>query len=131
MSTLAPFDQLTLSALQTAMVAAMAKHGERTPLNPDMSDTDKLPVLVEEVGEVARAMTYDEGSRDALIKELVQTAAMALSWAQSLDTSPDDHGAAMRRLFPWRYGYGNRDNPTPPEPYRPTPLTVDAPWLEK
>jgi hypothetical protein len=30
-------------------------------------------------------MTYDEGSNDALVKELLQTAAMALSWAEAVD----------------------------------------------
>jgi len=81
-----PIDDLTISALQAAMLAAIAKHGEnRTPLNPHMLNPDKLVILAEEFGEVARACTYDEGDHDALIKELVQTAAMALAWAQSLD----------------------------------------------
>lgn len=93
-----PLDDLTISAVQAAMMAAIAKHGDRTPLNPRMHDMEKLPVLVEEVGEVARAMTYDEGGRDALIKELLQTAAMALSWAQSLDSIPDDRAPTMYRM---------------------------------
>jgi NTP pyrophosphatase (non-canonical NTP hydrolase) len=81
-----PLDNITIAAVQAAMIAAIAKHGDRTPLNPDMSHPEKLVVLAEEFGEVARACTYDEGGDDnALIRELVQTAAMALSWAQSLD----------------------------------------------
>jgi hypothetical protein len=80
------FHPATISALRATMVHAIAKHGwEQTPLNPARADVDNLPILVEEVGEVARAMTYDEGSRDALIKELLQTAAMALSWAEAVD----------------------------------------------
>lgn len=81
-----PFDDVSISALQATMVAAIAKHGfERTPLNIHMLNVDKLPILVEEIGEVATAMTYDRGNDDDLIKELLQTAAMALAWAQSLD----------------------------------------------
>lgn len=81
-----PFTDLSISAIQASMVSAVYKHGRaQTPLNPEMSNEVKLVILVEEVGEVARAMTYDNGSKDALIKELLQTAAMALSWAQSID----------------------------------------------
>ena len=82
-----PFDDISMMALQATMVKAIAKHGHRTPLNQQIPDTDKLVILVEEVGEVATAMTYDRGNRDELVKELLQTAAMALSWAQSLDTT--------------------------------------------
>lgn len=58
--------------------AAIKKHGfEQTPANPKMSDGERLKILVEEVGEVARAMTYDEGSTDELLKELLQVATMA------------------------------------------------------
>ena len=83
-----PLDDITISAVQATMLAAIAKHGEnRTPLNPHMLNPDKFIILCEEgIGEVARACTYDEGSQDKLIKELLQTAAMALSWAQSLYT---------------------------------------------
>jgi hypothetical protein len=80
-----PFDDLTVNALQATMVAAIAKHGwDRTPLNPEQDDyADNLPILVEEIGEVARAMTYDNGNPDDLVKELLQTAAMALAWVQA------------------------------------------------
>lgn len=80
------FEPATIAALHATMVHAIAKHGwHQTPLNPNRSDVDNLPILVEEIGEVARAMTYDEGSNDALVKELLQTAAMALSWAEAVD----------------------------------------------
>jgi NTP pyrophosphatase (non-canonical NTP hydrolase) len=84
-----PFENLTISAVQAEMINAIAKHGiDKTPLNPTMSNEVKLVVLVEEVGEIARALTYDNGgSKNALIRELLQTAAMALAWAQSLDST--------------------------------------------
>lgn len=82
-----PFENITISSVQAEMVSAIAKHGvDKTPLNSTMSNETKLVVLVEEVGEVARAMTYDNGGdKDALVRELIQVSAMALAWAQSLD----------------------------------------------
>ncbi|MBK8246362.1 MAG: hypothetical protein IPK85_03040 [Gemmatimonadetes bacterium] len=59
------------------------RHGvEETPLVRD--DAGCLPILVEELGEVARAMTYDNGDIEKLMAELLQTAAMALAWHQRL-----------------------------------------------
>jgi hydrogenase maturation factor len=83
-----PFEDITISALQATMVSAIAKHGDRTPLNHTMADHGKLVILVEEVGEVATAMTYDRGNRHDLVQELLQTAAMALAWAQSIENEP-------------------------------------------
>lgn len=47
---------------------------------------EKLPILMEEVGEVANALTYD-GPRDSaavLRDELIQVAAVAAAWADSI-----------------------------------------------
>lgn len=44
-----------------------------------------LPVLIEEVGEVARSMNYD--TKGNLRDELVQVAAMACAWINSIDRS--------------------------------------------
>lgn len=64
---------------------AIKKHGyQNTPAWPFMSDKDRLVILIEEVGEVARAMTYDEGDRNKLIAELVQVSTMALMWTEGL-----------------------------------------------
>lgn len=65
---------------------AVEKHTwEQTPLNPKMFKEAKLVILVEEVGEVATAMTYDRGSPKDLKKELLQVAAMAYSWYLSME----------------------------------------------
>lgn len=45
------------------------------------SDSVWLAVLVEEVGEVAKAM-HEEASRTDLIDELVQVAAVAVAWLE-------------------------------------------------
>jgi predicted HAD superfamily Cof-like phosphohydrolase len=77
----AAFDDV-LSAMRAEFKRAVEKHTlARTPANPLMSDGERLKILVEEVGEVARAMTYDEGSTENLLAELVQVATMAVASA--------------------------------------------------
>lgn len=60
------------------LVRAIRKHTlEQTPMNPDKDIRDSYIILAEEVGEVARALTRDEGGIDNLRSELIQVAAMA------------------------------------------------------
>lgn len=47
-----------------------------------VADTTKLAVLVEEVGEVGRALL--EGDRQAMFEELVQVAAVSVAWLEGL-----------------------------------------------
>lgn len=50
-------------------------------------DAYKLAVLVEEVGEVAKALlvnTGDKGASGDLREELVEVAAVAVAWAESI-----------------------------------------------
>lgn len=69
---------------------AVAKHGiDQTPANNRMDPKEKLVILVEEVGEVARAMTYDEASGTRLREELLQVAAMAGAWWISMVDTAD------------------------------------------
>jgi hypothetical protein len=51
-------------------------------LNPGMELWERMAILFEEAGEVARACTYDQDGE--LLKELIQTAAMAASWAEAI-----------------------------------------------
>jgi NTP pyrophosphatase (non-canonical NTP hydrolase) len=57
--------------------------------NRAWADAAWLPVLMEEVGEVAHELTYDAFGGDTpverLRKELVQVAAMACAWIESID----------------------------------------------
>lgn len=83
---------ITLSAVQAEATRAHLKHGEYSMLGPHYSSGDRLAILVEEVGEVAHELTYDqggpgvgEGRRDELVKELIQVAAMALTWVEHLE----------------------------------------------
>jgi NTP pyrophosphatase (non-canonical NTP hydrolase) len=59
-----------------------------------MTNAEKLTVLVEEVGEVAREVLTQDGrrlardtigTREALRMELVQVAAVAVAWVEALD----------------------------------------------
>lgn len=47
------------------------------------TDGQRLAVLVEEVGEVARAMNDGKGLRE----ELIQVAAVAVAWLEAIDTA--------------------------------------------
>jgi hypothetical protein len=82
---------ITLSAIQAEATRAHLKHGEHSMLGPARTNTERLAILVEEVGEVAHELTYDQGGaesrRDELVKELIQVAAMAASWVEFLEGS--------------------------------------------
>jgi hypothetical protein len=60
----------------------------RSCADPTMRGGDpmRLTVLVEEVGEVARAVL--EGDTASLRAELVQVAAVAVAWIEALDVTP-------------------------------------------
>lgn len=55
----------------------------RAPGEWFITDAEKFVVLVEEVGEVARALNDGE-SVESLVAELVQVAAVAVCWAETL-----------------------------------------------
>lgn len=83
---------ITLAAIQAEATGAHAKHGPYSMLGDRYSPGDRLAILVEEVGEVARELTYDQGGPgvghydpDRLVKELVQVAAMAASWIEHIE----------------------------------------------
>ncbi|GHJ59157.1 hypothetical protein NOK12_16750 [Nocardioides sp. OK12] len=77
-------DSTIHSLIDHEFAAAYAKHNGKTPRSHGVGDATSLVVLVEEVGEVARAMTYDEGDIDNLAAELIQVATMAAAWAERL-----------------------------------------------
>lgn len=86
---------ITLTAIQAEATRAHLRHGEHSMLGPHYSASDRLAILVEEVGEVAHELTYDQGGpgvgrfdKDRLVKELIQVAAMAASWVEQLEGSP-------------------------------------------
>ncbi len=90
----AVLSELTLTAIQAEAARAHLKHGEHSMLGKCYSPSDRLAILVEEVGEVAHELTYDQGGpgvgqfdRDRLVKELIQVAAMAASWIEQLNES--------------------------------------------
>lgn len=90
------FHQVTLD-MKAELHRAIKKHGlNNTPASPSTPQGVSFVVLVEEMGEaaeqamaaalmvkagdIARAMTYDEGSTDKLEAELIQVATMAAAW---------------------------------------------------
>lgn len=86
---------LTLDAIRAEAIKAITKHGAgRTPADPHMTNGGRLAILTEELGEVARAMTYDQDPLN-LERELIQVAAMAAMWIDGLNPAAgiDGYGA--------------------------------------
>lgn len=80
-----PLTSLTLAAIQAEAFRAHCRHTEHSVLSKDMPNSERLAILVEEVGEVAHALTYD-GDKTNLEIELIQVAAVAASWVEALNT---------------------------------------------
>ena len=83
---------LTLNAIQAEATRAHLRHGDYSMLSPHYSASDRLAILMEEVGEVAHALTYGQGGpgvgrydKDKLEKELIQVAAVAATWIEQLN----------------------------------------------
>jgi len=83
---------LTLSAVQAEATRAYLLHGDHSMLGVAVTESDRLAILAEEVGEVAKELNEDRlGNldpydwRDRRVKELIQVAAMALSWVEALE----------------------------------------------
>ena len=83
---------LTLSAVQAEATRAYLLHGDHSMLGPGVTEAERLAILTEEVGEVARELNEDRlGNldgydwRDRRVRELIQVAAMALSWVEHLE----------------------------------------------
>lgn len=78
---------MTLDDIWSAIVLEQARarelHGNGWVGWESHLDADRLPVLMEEVGEVATAI--QDGDVVALRTELVQVAAVAVSWLQTLE----------------------------------------------
>lgn len=81
-----------LDKTQGEIHRAYAKHGDESMVSLEGDVGRRLGILGEEFGEVCTATTYDRGDPDELYGELIQLAAMALSWAHVLDVQrkPDD-----------------------------------------
>ena len=83
---------LTLDAVQAEATRAYLRHGDHSMLGPGVTESERLSILTEEVGEVARELNEDRlGNldhaewRDRRVKELIQVAAMALTWVEHLE----------------------------------------------
>lgn len=64
--------------------AAHAKHGDNSIEVEPANSPRWLPILVEEIGEVANTLTYD-GDRTQTRHELIDVIAVAAAWVDRLD----------------------------------------------
>lgn len=76
--------------IQQAREKADQKHGDNSIEHLPADSPDWLPILVEEVGEVAQAQTYDKGSRASLRAELIDVCSVASAWIAALDKERED-----------------------------------------
>ena len=83
---------ITLSAVQAEATRAHLRRGEHSMLGSAVTEADRLAILAEETGEVARELNEDrlgnippDDWRDRRVKELIQVAAMALTWVEHLE----------------------------------------------
>jgi len=80
-------------------IRAHKKHGAmgNSREHAKWDNREWLPILMEEIGEVAHELTYDiqpnpgeldglPGVKSRLRRELVQVAAMAIAWIESIDS---------------------------------------------
>jgi hypothetical protein len=79
-----------LTEIVNEMDRAHMLHGRTSMLGPELSEGNRLAILVEEVGEVAKEMCEGEiAQREtdwaAQRKELIQVAAMATAWVVAGD----------------------------------------------
>lgn len=70
-------------AIAAERTRQMVKHPGHTIADDSTELYKKLAILVEEVGEVSRAML--DGKPDDMRKELVEVAACAVGWLESLN----------------------------------------------
>ena len=80
-------------AMRDEYAHAKAKHGDNTFDNPNMDNVLKYMAIVEEVGEVAAAQTYDNledtGHKAHLLEEVVQVAGLACAWLAAYEDVVD------------------------------------------
>lgn len=89
--------ELTLAAVQAEAIRAHLKHRMHggSILDPAMPALRKLAALGKEVGEVCKELTYDQTySQMQLVTELIQVAAVALTWVQSLEGYEETSGTS-------------------------------------
>ena len=83
---------LTLDAVQAEATRAHQRHGRHSMLGDANSETDRLAILTQKVGEVARELNdyrlgnlADDDWKARRVKELIQVAAAAISWVEHLE----------------------------------------------
>ncbi|QNE21929.1 hypothetical protein F1D05_33465 [Kribbella qitaiheensis] len=77
---------LLMAEVHQARSAAHDKHGDNS-IEALAADSPRwLPVLVEEVGEIANTLTYD-GPGDNTRAELIDAIAVLTAWLDAIDTA--------------------------------------------
>lgn len=74
--------------MATEYERAITKHGvDKVLTSPTMGDDLKFFAVTEEIGEVARCLTYDQEHAGEFVEEVVQLGGLCLAWAQGIHNS--------------------------------------------
>lgn len=74
-----------ISEIRAERQHSIDKHGENSMEYLNGSDASWLAILVEEVGEAAKALTYDNQDNENLRDELIDVIAVASAWVEAMD----------------------------------------------
>ena len=75
---------MNMEAVQANILGGIiAERLRQDRLHPEFPECMRMAILVEEVGEVAKAL--QEGNRANLIEELQQVSAVAIRWIEHLE----------------------------------------------
>lgn len=122
---------VTLNAVKAESMRAHYKHRSKSLLSPEITETERLAAIVEELGEVAELFTYDkrlmagDSWKDMLVRELIQLGNVALSSAQALDHS---HFEATHLDDPAPPNRGITKNPKHINPVPHDPASLPERW---
>lgn len=78
-----------ISEIRAERQHSIDKHGENSMEYLKGSDTSWLAILVEEVGEAAKSLTYDNQDNENLRDELIDIIAVASAWVEAMDRDKD------------------------------------------
>jgi NTP pyrophosphatase (non-canonical NTP hydrolase) len=92
-------DHAIYREVQHARLKAHEKHGENSIEVEPASSPRWLAILVEEVGEIANALTYD-GPKGNLRAELVDVLAVGSAWVAAIDREHECVCACARETVP-------------------------------
>ena len=83
--------QKIINEIRAERQHSIDKHGKNSMEYLKGSDPAWLAILVEEIGETAKALTYDNKDNENLRDELIDVLAVASSWVEAMDRDKENN----------------------------------------